>query len=200
MIVGDPARHRDVRGGARSATRRNPPSAAANWVTGEYLGRAQSRRAGDVHVDPGELATLVDAVASGELSRTNAKRGVRAGDRDRRVRGRDRRGARGLRQISDSGALGAAIDEVLAANPDRRRRLPGREGTGDRLPRRTGHEGDARPGQRGAGAGGAPRAARSGRGGLTVGSSTSPCGASAIVLHRRRLQPRAGAVPALPGA
>ena len=88
--------------------------AVATWVTGEYLGRL-NRSGRDVHVDPADLATLVDAVAAGEVSRTNARevfdQAIETGEAAASIIG-----ARGLRQISDAGALGAAIDEVLAAN------------------------------------------------------------------------------------
>ena len=65
---------------------------------------------------PGELADLVRRVTAGELSGTNAKEvfAAHAGDGSSVASIVD---ARGLRQISDASALGAVIDEVIAANP-----------------------------------------------------------------------------------
>jgi aspartyl-tRNA(Asn)/glutamyl-tRNA(Gln) amidotransferase subunit B len=91
------------------------PKQVANWVTGEYLRLAKA--AGDGYrVFAPELAVLLKLIEDGIISGTNAKEvfaehfatgmGVTAIVK-----------ARGLEQISDAGALGAAIDEVLAANP-----------------------------------------------------------------------------------
>ncbi|HVA84930.1 MAG TPA: Asp-tRNA(Asn)/Glu-tRNA(Gln) amidotransferase subunit GatB, partial [Candidatus Saccharimonadales bacterium] len=86
----------------------------ANWVTGEYLRIAKSRGDGG-HVSGAELAGLVAMVGDGRISGTNAKevlaRHVDTGESVERIVS-----DLGLRQISDTGALVAAIDEVLAAN------------------------------------------------------------------------------------
>jgi aspartyl-tRNA(Asn)/glutamyl-tRNA(Gln) amidotransferase subunit B len=67
-------------------------------------------------VDPAELAALIKLVADGAISGTNAKE-VFAEHFASGARAASIIDARGFRQISDAGALGAAIDEVLAANP-----------------------------------------------------------------------------------
>jgi aspartyl-tRNA(Asn)/glutamyl-tRNA(Gln) amidotransferase subunit B len=87
----------------------------ANWVTGEYMRLAKGEGGGG-SADPVQLAAVVKLVADGAISGTNAKevfaehfesgKGVAAIVE-----------SRGFRQISDAGALGAAIDDVLAANP-----------------------------------------------------------------------------------
>jgi aspartyl-tRNA(Asn)/glutamyl-tRNA(Gln) amidotransferase subunit B len=91
------------------------PKAAANWVTGSWLGLLKTDPDAAARVQPGELADLIGRVGRGELSGTNAKEvfaehaatgGVVAGIV----------GAKGFRQISDAGALGSVIDEVIAAN------------------------------------------------------------------------------------
>jgi len=93
------------------------PKSVANWVTGEYL-RLRKAATGEatVRVDPAELAAIIRAVEDGELSRSNAKEvfeaHVAAGETAAAIIA-----ARGFRQISDSGAVGTAVDEVLAANP-----------------------------------------------------------------------------------
>jgi aspartyl-tRNA(Asn)/glutamyl-tRNA(Gln) amidotransferase subunit B len=87
----------------------------ANWVTGEYL-RLRKATDGPVRVEPAELGELVRRVADGALSRANAKEVLEAHvDSGRTVAAivEDK----GFRQISDASALGAIVDEVLAANP-----------------------------------------------------------------------------------
>jgi aspartyl-tRNA(Asn)/glutamyl-tRNA(Gln) amidotransferase subunit B len=96
-----------------------PPKQVANWVTGEYL-RLAKGASGEVAaaaVLPAELARLVRLVVDGELSGTNAKqvfeRHATAGESvDAIVEDL------GLTQISDESALTAAVEAVLAANPE----------------------------------------------------------------------------------
>ena len=87
----------------------------ANWVTGEYL-RLRHQLTGTLTVDPGELAHLVAAVAAGEISRANGREVLEAHVRTGRPAA-EIVAERGLRQISDEGALGEVVDRVLAANP-----------------------------------------------------------------------------------
>jgi aspartyl-tRNA(Asn)/glutamyl-tRNA(Gln) amidotransferase subunit B len=91
--------------------------AVANWVTGEYLRlRKGATDEEPVVVEPGELAALIAAVEAGDVSRGNAKEVLAA-----HAAGGGPVAAiiaeRGYRQISDEGAIGAAVDAVLAANP-----------------------------------------------------------------------------------
>jgi len=91
------------------------PKPVANWVTGDYL-RIRNASEAAVRVDPGALASLVRLVADGTLNRTSARQVFDA--HVERGEGIDAIVARlGLRQISDADALGAIVDEVLAANP-----------------------------------------------------------------------------------
>jgi aspartyl-tRNA(Asn)/glutamyl-tRNA(Gln) amidotransferase subunit B len=91
--------------------------AVANWVTGEYL-RLRNSAGTDaaVQVVPAELAAIVRALEDGAISRSNAKEVLEAhattGELAAAIIA-----ARGFQQISDAGALGTAVDEVLAANP-----------------------------------------------------------------------------------
>ena len=91
------------------------PKQVANWVTGEYL-RLRHEASDPIEVVPAELAVLIRLVVDGSISRTNAKEvlelHVANGDPTRSIVQ-----ARGFQQISDTGALGAAVDEVIAANP-----------------------------------------------------------------------------------
>ena len=94
------------------------PKSVANWVTGEYL-RLRNAATDDARtrVDPAELAALVRLVDGGDISRANAKEvfaeHVATGAPVASIVAE-----RGFTQISDTGALGAAVDEVLAANPN----------------------------------------------------------------------------------
>ncbi|MDN5844111.1 MAG: Asp-tRNA(Asn)/Glu-tRNA(Gln) amidotransferase subunit GatB [Alcaligenaceae bacterium] len=93
---------------------------AANWILGE-LSAALNRDELDIGqspVGPANLAALISRIIDGTISNKIARdvfaamwAGEHAGDPDAVIE------ARGLRQISDTGAIGAMIDEVLAANP-----------------------------------------------------------------------------------
>jgi aspartyl-tRNA(Asn)/glutamyl-tRNA(Gln) amidotransferase subunit B len=102
--------------GALAAGTGVPAKLLANWVTGEYMRLAKGEGAAADRVVPAELAALVKLVADGVISGTNAKE-VFA---EHFATGAAVAGiveSRGFRQISDAGALGAAVEQVLAANP-----------------------------------------------------------------------------------
>ena len=90
----------------------------ANWVTGEYL-RLRNAAPAEAHVEvvPTELAALVRLVDDAAISRANAKETLAAhastGSPVAAIVAE-----RGYRQISDTGVVGSAVDEVLAANPN----------------------------------------------------------------------------------
>ncbi len=94
------------------------PKACANWVLGELsalLNRLEVE-ADASPVRPGALAGLVKRVLDGTVTGKAAKEVFEAmaageGDADAIIE------KRGLRQISDSGAIEALVDQVLAANP-----------------------------------------------------------------------------------
>ncbi|OZI20648.1 aspartyl/glutamyl-tRNA amidotransferase subunit B [Bordetella genomosp. 9] len=93
---------------------------AANWVMGE-LAAALNRSEIDVAASPvaaPALAALIARILDGTISNKIARdvfagmwAGEQGGQADAIIE------ARGLKQISDTGAIGAMIDEVLAANP-----------------------------------------------------------------------------------
>ena len=98
-----------------------PAKEIANLVTGEYARLAHEvaeRSPGGLigAADAVSVADLVRRVVEGGLSRTNAREvlaaHVRSGEPTATIVERE-----GLAQISDAGALGSAIDAVLAANP-----------------------------------------------------------------------------------
>jgi aspartyl-tRNA(Asn)/glutamyl-tRNA(Gln) amidotransferase subunit B len=115
VLVADP-RATALFEGVRAADASVEPKAVANWVTGAFLGLAKTDPDAAERVDAGELADLLRRVAAGELSGTNAKEVFAAhaasGDPVAEIVE-----AKGFRQISDEGALGAVVDEVIAANP-----------------------------------------------------------------------------------
>jgi len=94
------------------------PKQLANWTAGEltsYLNRAE-RDFSSSRVAPGQLARLALRVLDGTISGKIAKEVFDAmwageGDPDAIIE------KRGLRQISDAGALEAIIDDILARNP-----------------------------------------------------------------------------------
>ncbi|PXW29551.1 Asp-tRNA(Asn)/Glu-tRNA(Gln) amidotransferase subunit GatB [Paraburkholderia caballeronis] len=95
---------------------------AANWLMGEVS--SQLNRDGlDIDASPvsaAQLALLLQRIADGTVSNKIAKEVfVAMWDEQARDEGAADRiiDAKGLRQISDTGALEAIIDEVLAANP-----------------------------------------------------------------------------------
>jgi aspartyl-tRNA(Asn)/glutamyl-tRNA(Gln) amidotransferase subunit B len=104
------------------------PVAAANWVTGEIT--AALRRSGstldDVPLEGQAVADLVKMIEVGEISSSAAKdvlAGVMAGEGSPREVAEDR----DLLQISDTGAVEAIIDQVLAENPEAIERYRGGE-------------------------------------------------------------------------
>jgi aspartyl-tRNA(Asn)/glutamyl-tRNA(Gln) amidotransferase subunit B len=91
---------------------------AANWVMGDLMGalKAESKDITESPVSASRLGELVRMIASGELSGKLAKevfpKMFATGDAPAAIVERE-----GLKQISDSGALEAAVDEVIAQNP-----------------------------------------------------------------------------------
>ncbi len=115
VIVGD-GRATELFEMARGAAPDADAKTLANWVTGAFLGLLKTDPNAAARVVAAELADLVRRVGAGELSGTNAKEVFAAHASD---------GASvaeiverlGLRQISDTTALGTVVDEVIAANP-----------------------------------------------------------------------------------
>lgn len=91
---------------------------SANWVMNELLGRlnAESKEIGESPVKAKQLGTLISKIESGEISGKIAKtvfEEMFATSKDPEVIIKEK----GLVQISDTGALEAAIKKVIAANP-----------------------------------------------------------------------------------
>jgi aspartyl-tRNA(Asn)/glutamyl-tRNA(Gln) amidotransferase subunit B len=96
-----------------------PPAEARKWWLGELARRANEAgvEVAALPITPVQVARIVTLVAEGSLNDKLARQvieGVLAGegDPDAVV------AARGLAVVSDDSALGAAVDEAIAANPD----------------------------------------------------------------------------------
>ncbi len=94
--------------------------AAANWVTGDYFAALNrlKRTVTDSPVSAKHLGELLDLMADGTLSGKLAKEVFEA-----MLEADEAPGAivekRGLRQVTDSSAIEAVVDEVLAKNADK---------------------------------------------------------------------------------
>jgi aspartyl-tRNA(Asn)/glutamyl-tRNA(Gln) amidotransferase subunit B len=91
------------------------PVAAANWITQDVA--ALRNAGGDGAVTAQHVADLVRLLAEGALSGAGAKQALEeafaSGEAIANIVE-----SRGLAQISDTDALGALVDEVLAENPE----------------------------------------------------------------------------------
>ncbi len=93
---------------------------AANWVTGDFFG-ALNRTGKTIETTPvsaGDLGALIDLIKDGTLSGTLAKevfeQMVETGKAPAVIVEE-----KGLRQVTDTGAIDKAIDAVMAANADK---------------------------------------------------------------------------------
>jgi aspartyl-tRNA(Asn)/glutamyl-tRNA(Gln) amidotransferase subunit B len=94
------------------------PRAAANWVMGDLAGllKEAGKEIDESPVSAENLGALVGMIAQGKISGKLAKevfpKMFATGEAPQTIMDRE-----GLAQISDEGALGKIIDEVIAANP-----------------------------------------------------------------------------------
>ncbi|HWB49827.1 MAG TPA: Asp-tRNA(Asn)/Glu-tRNA(Gln) amidotransferase subunit GatB [Stellaceae bacterium] len=94
------------------------PKAAANWVTGDLFGALNKKGLGieDSPVSAPALGALIDLIADGTISGRIAKdvfaEMVETGGDPAAIVA-----AKGLRQVTDTGAIEAAVDAALAASP-----------------------------------------------------------------------------------
>ena len=94
--------------------------AAANWVINDLLGALNKAGLGidETPVSPDQLGSVIDLIKSGDISGKIAKDLFEivwndGGDPAAIVE------ERGMKQVTDTGAIEAAVDEVIAANPDK---------------------------------------------------------------------------------
>ena len=96
------------------------PKLAANWVTGDFFAALNrtGRSIDDPPVSAAHLGALLDLMADNTINGKIAKDVFEAMVET----GRDPAAIvdeKGLRQVTDTGAIDAAVDKVLAANPDK---------------------------------------------------------------------------------
>ncbi|MGB0556992.1 MAG: Asp-tRNA(Asn)/Glu-tRNA(Gln) amidotransferase GatCAB subunit B, partial [Paracoccaceae bacterium] len=91
---------------------------AANWVINELFGRLKKddKDITESPVSPDQLGGVIDLITKGDISGKIAKDLFEivyneGGDPAEIVE------ARGMKQVTDTGAIEAAVDEVIAANP-----------------------------------------------------------------------------------
>ncbi|ARE40004.1 Aspartyl-tRNA(Asn) amidotransferase subunit B [Rhodovulum sp. P5] len=91
---------------------------AANWVINELFGRLKKEEHDitDSPVSPAQLGGIIDLIAKGDISGKIAKDlfeivYTEGGDPAEIVE------ARGMKQVTDLGAIEAAVDDIIAANP-----------------------------------------------------------------------------------
>ena len=94
--------------------------AAANWVINELMGALNKAGKGidETPVSPQQLGAIVDLIGEGTISGKIAKELfeiVWSDGGDPRAIVEDR----GMKQVTDTGAIETAVDEVIAANPDK---------------------------------------------------------------------------------
>jgi len=102
------------------ANRSRDGKLAANWVINELFGRLNKEGEGIAAspVSAAQLAAIVDLIGEGTISGKIAKDLFEIVWRE----GGDPRAlveARGMRQVTDIGAIEKAVDEIIAANPDK---------------------------------------------------------------------------------
>jgi aspartyl-tRNA(Asn)/glutamyl-tRNA(Gln) amidotransferase subunit B len=93
---------------------------SANWVINELFGRLNKEGKGidNSPISPQQIGGIVDLIASNVISGKIAKDvfeilWAEGGDPAQIVE------ARGLKQVTDTGAIEKAVDEIIAANPDK---------------------------------------------------------------------------------
>jgi aspartyl-tRNA(Asn)/glutamyl-tRNA(Gln) amidotransferase subunit B len=103
---------------ARTADASLSPKKLANWVTGEYLRlvKGEGGSSAGAVVSGEQLAALVRLVEDGTLSGTSAKT-VFAQHAQTGRPVAELVAEAGVEQISDEGALGAAVDQVISEHP-----------------------------------------------------------------------------------
>ncbi len=93
---------------------------AANWVINNLLGKLNEtgHDIEETPVSPAQLGTVIDLIKAGDISGSIAKElfdivWSEGGDPAKIVE------ERGMKQVTDTGAIEAEVDKVIAANPDK---------------------------------------------------------------------------------
>ena len=103
--------------------------AVANWINGDIAAYANSigREIAETHVTPAQIAGIVDLIGEGVISGKIAK-DVLAIIIDEEKSGDPRAivETRGMKQVTDAGAIEAAVEKIIAANPDKAEQARGK--------------------------------------------------------------------------
>jgi aspartyl-tRNA(Asn)/glutamyl-tRNA(Gln) amidotransferase subunit B len=97
---------------AKLADKARDGKLAANWVINELFGRL-NKEGRDISASPvsaEQLGSIVDLIGEGTISGKIAKEG---GDPRALVE------ARGMKQVTDLGAIEKVVDDIIAANPEK---------------------------------------------------------------------------------
>jgi aspartyl-tRNA(Asn)/glutamyl-tRNA(Gln) amidotransferase subunit B len=95
--------------------------AAANWVINELFGRL-NKEGLEITASPvsaAQLGAIVDLISEGTISGKIAKDLFEIVWSERGADPRALVEERGMKQVTDTGAIEAAVDEIIAANPDK---------------------------------------------------------------------------------
>jgi aspartyl-tRNA(Asn)/glutamyl-tRNA(Gln) amidotransferase subunit B len=96
------------------------PKLAANWVTGDFFAALNrtGRTIDDPPVTAARLGALLDLMGdntiNGKIAKDVFEAMIETGDDPAAIVD-----AKGLRQVTDTGAIDAAVDTIMAANPDK---------------------------------------------------------------------------------
>jgi aspartyl-tRNA(Asn)/glutamyl-tRNA(Gln) amidotransferase subunit B len=102
--------------------RKRDAKAVANWIMGDVaaFANSQSLSVAETHLKPAQIADLVDLIEAQTISGKIAKDVLAiiiADEKEAMPSALVEK--RGLRQVTDTGAIEAAVDQIIAANPDK---------------------------------------------------------------------------------
>ena len=94
---------------------------AANWVINQLFGRLnkEGKDIEDSPISAGQLGAIVDMISDKTISGKIAKDVFEIAWTETGIDPKQVVEERGLKQVTDTGAIEAAVDEVIAANPDK---------------------------------------------------------------------------------
>lgn len=101
-----------------AAAQSKDPKKVANWILAELLAvlKEQELTVSQLKIGPGHIAALVDVVQEGKITSKQAKE-VFAEMLESAALPADIIKAKGMEQVSDTGAIEALVDQVIAENP-----------------------------------------------------------------------------------
>ena len=172
------------------------PKLAANWVMGDLFAALNRTKRGidDPPVSARDLGALLDLMKDGTLSGKLAKEVFEAMVETGRAPGAIVE-ERGLRQVTDTGAIEAAAKSRAGSQRRQGGGIQGRQGEAVRLLRRPSHEGHGRKGQSGPGQRRAQEAPGLKRSGAPLGRQPTGGASGAPPRLRRALRRRTAPRP-----